>query len=154
MLSVRYRHRAVDTLTTPGRAARLLATVAAGALLLLGTFWGVDDDFPFGPFRMYSTAPGSDEPAPDTRVEGVDTTGAVVSLTERSTGIRRAEIEGQLAAYEADPSRLRRVAEAYAARNPSAPELVEVRIVIRYEGVRDSRPTGTHTDETVATWTP
>ncbi|GAA4467758.1 hypothetical protein [Phytohabitans houttuyneae] len=144
----------MDTLTTGGRAARLLATVAAGALLLLGTFWGVDDDFPFGPFRMYSTAPGSDEPAPDTRVEGVDTTGAVVSLTERSTGIRRAEIEGQMAAYEADPSRLRQVAEAYAARNPSAPRLVEVRIVIRYEGVRDSRPTRTHADETVATWKP
>lgn len=144
----------MDTLTTRGRAARLLATVVAGALLLAGTLWGVDDDFPFGPFRMYSTAPGSDEPAPDTRVEGVDTTGAVVSLTERSTGIRRAEIEGQMAAYEADPSRLRRVADAYVARNPDAPRLVEVRIVIRYEGVRDSRPTRTHTDEVVASWRP
>jgi hypothetical protein len=144
----------VDTLTGRGRAARLLATVAAGALLLAGTFFGVDDDFPFGPFRMYSTAPGSDDPAPDTRVEGVDATGAVVSLTERSTGIRRAEIEGQLAAYEADPSRLRQVADAYVARNPGAPALVEVRIVIRYEGVRDSRPTRTHTDETVASWRP
>lgn len=144
----------MDTLTTRGRAARLLATVVAGALLLAGTLWGVDDDFPFGPFRMYSTAPGSDEPAPDTRVEGVDTTGAVVSLTERSTGIRRAEIEGQMAAYEADPSRLRQVADAYVARNPAAPKLVEVRIVTRYEGVRDSRPTGTHTDKVVASWRP
>ncbi|MFC0529462.1 hypothetical protein [Phytohabitans kaempferiae] len=144
----------MDTLTTPGRAARLLATVAAGVLLLAGTFWGVDDDFPFGPFRMYSTAPGPDSPAPDTRVEGVDTTGAVVPLTERSTGIRRAEIEGQMQAYEQDPSRLSRVAEAYAARNPNAPALVEVRIVIRYEGVKDSRPTRTHTDETVASWRP
>lgn len=144
----------MDTLTTRGRAARLMATVVAGALLLAGTLWGVDDDFPFGPFRMYSTAPGSDEPAPDTRVEGVDTTGAVVSLTERSTAIRRAEIEGQMAAYEADPSRLRQVADAYVARNPDAPKLVEVRIVIRYEGVRDSRPTRTHTDEVVASWRP
>jgi hypothetical protein len=144
----------VDTLTTSGRAARLLATVAAGALLLAGTFWGVDDHFPFGPFRMYSTAPGPDQDAPDTRVEGVDTSGAVVSLTERSTGIRRAEIEGQMAAYEADPTLLRKVAEAYVSRNPGAPALVEVRIVIRHEGVRDSRPTGTHTDETVARWVP
>lgn len=154
MIPIRYRHRAVDTLTTRGRAVRLVATVTAGVLLLLGTFWGDDDHFPFGPFRMYSTAPGSDDPAPDTRVEGVDATGAVVSLTERSTGIRRAEIEGQMAEYQADPSRLRRVAEAYQARNPAAPKLVEVRIVIRYEGVRDSRPTGTHTDETVAAWKP
>jgi len=144
----------VDTLTTSGRTARLLATVAAGVLLMAGTLWGIDDDFPFGPFRMYSTAPGSDEPAPDTRVEGVDTTGAVVILTERSTGIRRAEIEGQMAAYEADPARLSQVAEAYESRNPDAPRLVEVRIVIRYEGVRDSRPTRTHRDETVAQWKP
>lgn len=144
----------MDTLTPWGRTARLLATLAAGALLLAGTAWGVDDHFPFGPFRMYSTAPGPDQPAPDTRVEGVDTTGAVVSLTERSTGIRRAEIEGQLPAYESDPALLRKVADAYQARNPSAPALVDVRIVIRNQGVRDSRPTGTYTDETVARWAP
>lgn len=149
----------MDTLTTAGRTGRLLATLVAAALLLAGTIWGVDDDFPFGPFRMYSTAPGPDEPAPDTRVEGVEggggaTGGRVVPLTERNTGIRRAEIEGQLAAYQADPSRLRQVADAYASHNPDAPALVEVRIVIRREGVKDSRPTGTHTDETVARWNP
>lgn len=144
----------MDTLTTSGRTARLLATVAAGALLLAGTLFGFDDHFPFGPFRMYSTAPGPNQDAPDTRVEGLDTTGAVVSLTESSTGIRRAEIEGHMAEYEADPSLLRKVAEAYVSRNPEAPALVEVRIVIRHEGVRDSRPTGTHTDETVALWKP
>lgn len=144
----------MDTLTAAGRTGRLLATLVAGALLLAGTIWGVDDDFPFGPFRMYSTAPGPDEPAPDTRVEGVEGGGAVVPLSERNTGIRRAEIEGQMAAYRADPSRLRQVADAYASHNPDAPALVEVRIVIRREGVKDSRPTGTHTDETVARWNP
>jgi hypothetical protein len=149
----------MDTLTAAGRTGRLLATLVVGVLLLAGTIWGVDDDFPFGPFRMYSTAPGPDEPAPDTRVEGVEggggaTGGRVVPLTERNTGIRRAEIEGQLAAYQADPSRLRQVADAYASHNPDAPALVEVRIVIRREGVKDSRPTGTHTDETVARWNP
>jgi hypothetical protein len=101
---------------------------------------------------MYSTAPGSDQDAPDTRVEGVDADGAVVTLTERNSGIRRAEIEGQQGRYAADPTLLAEVADAYAARNPGAPALVEVRIVIRWYGVRDSRPTGTHTDETVVRW--
>jgi hypothetical protein len=47
---------------------------------------------------------------------------------------------------------LGQVADAYAARNPGAPALVEVRIVIRWYGVDDSRPTGTYTDETVVRW--
>jgi hypothetical protein len=130
----------------------LLVTVLGLALVLAGTAWGQDDHFPFGPFRMYSTAPGSDQDAPDTRVEAVDATGAVVMLTERNSGIRRAEIEGQQRRYAADPSLLGEVADAYAARNPGAAALVEVCIVIRWYGVNDSRPTGTYTDETVVRW--
>lgn len=142
----------MDTITGRGRTARLLATALAAALLLAGTLWGQDDHFPFGPFRMYSTAPAPNEDAPDTRVEGVDTTGDVVVLTESNSGIRRAEIEGQQQRYAAEPALLREVADAYTAHNPDAPSLVEVRIVIRWYGVRDSRPTGTHSDETVVRW--
>jgi hypothetical protein len=142
----------METLTSRGRTVRLLATALGLALVLAGTAWGQDDHFPFGPFRMYSTAPGADQDAPDTRVEGVDTAGAVVMLTERNSGIRRAEIEGQQGRYAADPALLGQVADAYAARNPGAAALVEVRIVIRWYGVNDSRPTGTHTDETVVRW--
>jgi hypothetical protein len=139
-------------LTTTGRRVRAVATIAGLLLLLAGTFWGQDDDFPFGPFRMYSTAPDPNGAAKDTRVEGVDATGAVVTINEANSGIRRAEIEGQQSAYEADPSRLVRVAEAYAEHTPGAPELREVRIVIRWHLVEDSRPTGTYTDEVVADW--
>ncbi|WP_433826858.1 hypothetical protein ACQP2E_32825 [Actinoplanes sp. CA-015351] len=139
-------------LTTTGRRVRVLVTVAGLVLLLAGTFWGQDDDFPFGPFRMYSTAPDPNGAAKDTRVEGVDVTGAVVTITETNSGIRRAEIEGQQAAYEADPSRLSRIADAYAEHTPGAPALREVRIVIRWHLVEHSRPTGTFTDEVVADW--
>jgi hypothetical protein len=142
----------METLTSRGRTVRLLATAVGLALVLAGTAWGQDDHFPFGPFRMYSTAPGADQDAPDTRVEGVDTGGAVVTLTERNSGIRRAEIEGQQGRYVADPALLGQVADAYAARNPGAPALVEVRIVIRWHGVNDSRPTGAYADETVVRW--
>jgi hypothetical protein len=140
-------------LTTRGRRVRVLATVACLALLVAGTLWGQDDHFPFGPFRMYSTSPDPNGAAKDTRVEGVDSTGRIVAITEANSGIRRAEIEGQQAAYQADPSRLSRIAEAYAEHTPGAPALREVRIVIRWHGIRDARPTGTYTDEVIADWT-
>jgi hypothetical protein len=142
----------METLTPRGRAVRLAATVLGLALLLAGTGWGADDDFPFGPFRMYSTSDPADAPAPDTRVEGVDRTGALVDLGQDATGIRRAEIEGQQSRYAADPDRLRQVAEAYAERHPGAPELVEVRIVIRWYDIQGGRPTGRWTDRTVVRW--
>jgi hypothetical protein len=141
-----------DTLTPGGRVARVGGTVAVAVLVLAGTLFGQDNDFPFGPFRMYSTAPHPDRSSPDTRVEGVDASGRTVVMSEANSGIRRAEIEGRQQQYVADPTRLRQVAAAYAARNPTAPALVEVRIVIRWQGIKDSRPTGVSTDEVVVRW--
>lgn len=143
-----------EVLTPSGRVVRVVVTVIAGALLLAGSVWGTDDHFPFGPFSMYAGVNPPNEPAPDTRVEGVDTTGAVVVLGERNSGIRRAEIEGQIDAYRRDPARLARVQAAYAERNPGARPLTEVRIVVRLHEIRSSRPTGKWTDETVVSWRP
>ncbi len=144
----------MDTLTPRGRAARMLVTLFGGVLLLAGTLWGQDDHFPFGPFRMYSTAPAPDDDAPDTRVEGVDNAGRVLVLTEQNSGIRRAEIEGQQGQFRADPSRLSRVADAYRERNPGTARPVEVRIVVRWHEIRASRPTGRWHDETIVSWRP
>lgn len=142
----------MDTLSTRRRAVRFLATGLGLALLLAGTVWGQDDHFPFGPFRMYAGSNPPNDPAPDTRVEGIDRTGNLVPLDEGDTGIRRAEIEGRQGRYAADPARLREVATAYAERHPGAPDLVEVRIVIRWHEVRAGRPTGKYADETVVRW--
>jgi len=142
----------MEILTPRGRLARTVATIAGAALLLAGTVWGTDDQFPFGPFSMYAGVNRPDDDAPDTRVEGVDSTGALVDLGERSTGIRRAEIEGQEQRYRGEPELLRKVADAYAQLNPQAPALVEVRVVIRWRGIEDSRPTGTYRDEVIAAW--
>jgi|tagenome__1003787_1003787.scaffolds.fasta_scaffold18548472_1 hypothetical protein len=142
----------METLSRRGRGIRVAAAAIGLALLLAGTLWGQDDDFPFGPFRMYSTAPGPNADAPDTRVEGVDTGGRTVVLTEANSGLRRAEIEGQEQAYVADPSRLRQVARAYADKTPGAAPLTEVRIVIHWVGIEHSRPTGTSHDQVIARW--
>ena len=143
----------MNELTVRGRRIRVLATLIAGVLLVAGTLWGTDDDFPFGPFRMYSTAPDPNGAAKDTRVEGVLPDGRVVAITEGNSGIRRAEIEGQQAAYEAQPARLSEVADAYAAHSPDAPALRTVRIVVRWHGIEHARPTGDSRDEVVAEWT-
>jgi hypothetical protein len=143
----------VNELTVRGRWTRVIITVVAGVLLLAGTLWGTDDDFPFGPFRMYSTAPDPNGDAKDTRVEGVDTSGRTVAITEGNSGIRRAEIEGQQQAYVADPARLSQVADAYADHSPGATPLRTVKIVIRWHGIEHARPTGTYRDEVIAEWT-
>jgi hypothetical protein len=142
----------VERLTPRGRIGRLGATLVAAVLLLAGTLFGQDDHFPFGPFRMYSTSSGANADAPDTRVEATDTTGATILLNEHNSGVRRAEIEGQLDRYSRDPSVLREVADAYASRNPDAPGVVEVRVVIRWHEIRDGSPTGQLRDEIIAHW--
>ncbi|GAB3946538.1 hypothetical protein [Micromonospora vulcania] len=142
----------MENLTARGRTTRLGATALGIVLLLVGTLWGSDDDFPFGPFRMYATSNPPNAPAPDTRVEGVNSAGDVIDLDQDATGIRRAEVEGQQGRYAADPTLLAEIADAYAERHPAAAALVEVRIVIRWQGIRAGRPTGRHTDETVVRW--
>jgi hypothetical protein len=140
--------------TRRGRRVRLAVTGAVVALLLYGALWGQDDLFPFGPFRMYATADKLNAPIADTRFEIFDASGATVPLTERNTGIRRAEIEGQLARFQHDPSLLRVIDDAYVTRNPHAPTVITVRIVIRWFDLKDGLETGTYHDVTIATWDP
>lgn len=92
--------------------------MAVGGLLLLGTFVGVDDGFPFGPMRQYSTRADPDGQARSTRVEAVDTTGRVLVVPDTATGLRRAEIEGQADRFRTDPSLLAQVSPR---ARPAAP---------------------------------
>ena len=85
-------------LSRRGRRVRIAVSFVVAAVILFGTIAGQDDLFPFGPFRMYATADKLNSPVADTHFEIVDTTGATIELTEVNTGIRRAEIEGQLGA--------------------------------------------------------
>lgn len=144
----------ITRLTGRGRATRVIITFLASGLLIAGTFWGEDDHFPFGPFKMYASAADPNAPTIDTRLEAVDASGDTVLLTERNTGIRRAEIEGQIDRFVAEPELLRVATDAYDRRNPQAPPVREVRIVERWHQVRDFQPTGEWEDEVVVTWRP
>jgi hypothetical protein len=140
------------TISARARAARLAATLIAGVLLLVGTLWGADDHFPFGPFLMYAGVNPPNEPAPDPRIEGTTAEGVVIQLGEKQTGLRRAEVEGQQQSFIDDHSRLREVVDAYDRRNPDGPRLAEIRYVMRKHEIKTSRPTGKWQDEVLAAW--
>ncbi|MFK3983674.1 hypothetical protein ACI2K4_25245 [Micromonospora sp. NPDC050397] len=142
----------MESLTARGRLVRVVVTLVGSGLLLAGTLVGSDDHFPFGPFRMYATTDRLDAPVAEALVLAGDAAGGRLVLTERETGIRRAEIEGQLSRFTADPARLRLVVDAYHRRNPDRPPLTTVSIVIRRHGMTDGRPNGVDTDETVVDW--
>ena len=139
-------------LTTAGRRVRSAVTAGLGLLLLAGTFVGDDDDFPFGPFKMYAGRHDPDAQVVSTRVEALDRAGRVLVVDERSTGLRRAEIEGQIGRLRSDPALLGALSRAHDALQPDEPPYAEVRVVERRYVLRDSRPTGEQTERVVASW--
>ena len=139
-------------LTTAGRRLRLAVTALVFGLLVAGTAIGQDDHFPFGPFRMYSTTDDPDGLVVSTRVEAVDATGRVLVVPDTATGLRRAEIEGQVDRFRANPELLSQVSLAHDRLHPDQPSYDEVRVVERRYRLRDSRPTGEQTERVVATW--
>ena len=139
-------------LTARGRAVRTAVTLVLAALVLAGTLVGQDDDFPFGPFRMYSTRDDPDGRVVSARVEAVDSTGRVRTVDERSTGLKRAEVEGQVGRFRADPSLLGALAAAARRLQPDEPPLVEVRVVEQEQRLVDSRPVGVPAERVVVRW--
>jgi hypothetical protein len=142
----------VQSVSTPGRAVRVGVTAVCGLLVLAGTLVGQDDAFPFGPFRMYSTTDDISAPVASTRLEAVDTTGRRFRLSDGMTGMRRAEIEGELGRFRADPALLGALARAYDGRNPGRPRLARIEIVIRHFDLDAGKPTGRYTDTVDTAW--
>ena len=137
-------------LTATGRRVRVSLLALAGTLLLLGTFVGQDDAFPFGPFRMYATADAPGGSVLSTRLEAVTVTGAVVRVGEGDIGMRRAEYEGQLA--DLSPAALGDLARVHARRRPHSPAWRTLRLVRDAYALHDGRPTGTVTSTVLLTW--
>jgi hypothetical protein len=136
----------VVRLSPLGRLARIAATLVVLAVVLAGTLWGDDDEFPFGPFRMYSTRADPNAPVVSTRTVGVTSTGEEVRLSGGEVGLRRAEFEGQLDRIEARPELLGLLADAFVAKHPDGPELVSVQVVQRRFELEQGRQTGDYDD--------
>lgn len=109
---------------------RVATFVVGVALLVAGTAWGEDDHFPFGPFRMYSTADDPDGRVLSTYLQAVDAEGVVVDRVEEAhIGLRRAEYEGQLDKVVSRPELLGELAATFARRHPDEPPWVELSVV-------------------------
>lgn len=130
---------------------RAAATAVVLVLLVLGSWVGSDDDFPVGSFRMYAGRNPVDGVVDSTYLLARTGTGALARVPDDATGYRRAELEGQLDTFLADPSRLRDVARAHAAHLPDAPPYVEVRLMQRRYQLRDRRIVAVR-DVRLGTW--
>jgi hypothetical protein len=109
-----------------GRVFRLFLTAAAAAFLLYGTVAGHDDNFPFGPFTMYALYFPPNTVISSTTVEAHTADGRTVVVTQADTGVSHADLELELASFEADPGRLGELAATFHRRFPVAPPYVEV----------------------------
>jgi hypothetical protein len=129
--------------------ARLTVTAVVLALTLGGTVWGDDSEFPFGPFRMYSTRNDPNAPVISTRVVGLTAAGEEVRLSGGQVGLRRAEFEGQYRRLQKEPQLLGLMADAYTDRHPDAEPLHEVQVIHRRYELVDGQATGDYVDTVV-----
>ena len=120
--------------------------------LLAGTFWGDDDNFPFGPFRMFSTTNQLDGHVDSAEVWGVTSSGEEILLQWEWIGLRRAEIEGQMPRFAQDPEALRFVAEAYDRFHPEGEDLVGVKLRERVQMLDGGQPAGEPIVVLLAEW--
>lgn len=135
-----------------GRWVRGLAALGVMGGLVAGTFLGDDDNFPFGPFRMFSTTNRLDGHVDAAEVWGITTSGREILIQWNEIGLRRAEIEGQMPRFAEDPDALRHVAEAYEHFNPEGPDLVGVKLRERVQILEDGRPAGDPIVVLLAQW--
>jgi hypothetical protein len=125
-----------------GKRARIVAGLVVALFLLLGTIVGDDDNFPFGPMRMYSTKQELDGEVRATEIHGF-ARGRWSRVPFETFGLRRADIEGQLGKHAEPPEEV--LAAMYAAFNrlhdrPFPYEILQLRE--RTFDLRDGRPVG------------
>jgi hypothetical protein len=134
--------------TVTGRRLRVAVTVIVFGLLVIGSFVGTDHDFPFGPFRMYSTSG---------RSTGAVRTAALkgwwhdreIEIHSEKIGIRRAELEGQYPRFRRDPRMLAALARSFRAEGV---RLDRLQLIVVIRRVVNGRRVGRSTHEVLAEW--
>jgi hypothetical protein len=123
-------------------------------VLLAGTFFGSDDLFPLGPFRMYATSSQATGEIAVVALEARTAEGewTLVRPSPASVGMNVAEFEGQLPRFESDPELLGAVAASRQSLNPDEEPWVAVRIIREATVVVDKVPTGEVVRTVIAEW--
>ena len=142
-------------LSPTARRARLAVAACVFGLVTVGAFLGSDDQFPFGPFRMYATSGQSTGEvavvALQMKSDGSDW--ILVRPSPETVGMNVAEFEGQLPRFEEDPVLLGAVAASQSALHPDDPPWTDLRIVRQATQVVDKVPTGEVVETVLAEWT-
>lgn len=138
-------------LSASGRRVRLTVALLFLSALLVGSAFGDDDTFPFGPFRMYSTRNSLDGFVNSPEFVGITTGGEEVPVSFQDLELRRAEVDGQIARMVEDPGLLGLLVEAKEEADPGALDLVELRLYLRVTDLKDGYPAGA-TVKLLATW--
>ncbi|WP_156937699.1 hypothetical protein [Haloglycomyces albus] len=102
---------------------------------------------------MYTHPADLDGAVNSTRLEAVNADGVRFKFTTSNSGLRRAEIEGQMSRFRDDPEELKYVAQSYENTNPDKAEVVTVEIIVRYYDLEDGERSGEVTEKVVASWT-
>ncbi|MBA3349919.1 MAG: hypothetical protein H0T12_05120 [Actinobacteria bacterium] len=142
-----------DVPRRPGRLVRNLASALVFACVVTGSVWGGDDDFPFAPFRMYSTTTNPSGTVIMPHFEGVTASGTRLRVETEELGLRTAEVLGQMKRFRRAPWLLGRLAETHAADANTPPDsrLVELSLVQGIHDLEDGRPHG-YSEEIVSVW--
>ena len=132
----------------------MLATVAVVALIVVGTFVGQDDHFPFGPHRMFSTRNELNGRVTSAQLSFTFADGTVrpIVIDSHTVGLRRAEVEGLEDRLIARPELLRHLVDTYERFNPTASEIVAAELIESTTDLEQGRPVGRPTTRVLATW--
>ncbi|MFI0373860.1 hypothetical protein ACH35V_38880 [Actinomadura sp. 1N219] len=118
-----------------GLTSRLWRSVVAASLvgtLLYTSSYGDNDAFPLGPMTQFAFAVKDDGGTINSFWLEADTAAGVhvkLSMDAVGTGMKRAEIEGQMSRIVRDPSLLQGIAEGHRRLNPREPGLTRVYVV-------------------------
>jgi hypothetical protein len=138
-------------LSGASRRARVVAMLVVFLALAAGTVAGDDDDFPFGPFKMYAGTAHLNDPVPVMRFEGVTDEGETLPIESKEFGLRPAEVEGRLEEIASDPDLLRDIVASFERMEPKGPSLAAFRVKHGVYDVENGRPVGYH-EEVLAEW--
>jgi hypothetical protein len=136
-----------------GLIGRLAALALGTVLVVHGTVFGNDVQWPFAPMAQFAFRVGPDDSIRSLylaarTVQGQD---IVVPLSPPNLGIGRAEVEGQLPAIQRDPRLLKDLIEPYPRLHPGAPALAQVWLRERVTVLKNGRANGEYV-ETLVGW--
>jgi hypothetical protein len=133
-----------------GRAAAATAFLAA---LGVGSAWGHDPMFPVGPMVQYAKWIPPNGVVLSTTVWADTTDGrhVRVRLDPQGVGVRRADVEEQLARIVAHPELLRTISSAQRRLHPDQPQFTKLYVVQDVTHLHDREPTS-RTSHVLVTW--